>query len=278
MKFTKRDHRLLKLLCSYGFLSTGQIEKHVFSAIATTTVLRRLRLLEKAQLLRRVIGLESHELLWMVTFKGAKVVRLEAPKSKWNKNMLEHDHKLVGLRIALEVSGVAHSWTPEHEIRSFIFKKNGLKGMKDRIVPDAFMAIVSNGFKHSVAIELELTLKNKIKLRKTLSRYMEKGKLHAIWYIAPKKSILDSVWRQWLAVGGSQSGIKFYASILSEVMENPLKARLMGVKPHRLIEELWQKKVPRLDAQVVSRTLETKKEDLKEINNENHTPNLEIAS
>lgn len=278
MKLTKRDQRLLKLLCSYGFLSTGQIEKHVFNSIATTTVLRRLRLLEKAQLLRRVIGLESHELLWMVTFKGAKIVRLVAPKSKWSKNMLEHDYKLIGLRIALEVSGIAHSWTPEHEIRSFIFKKNGLKGMKDRIVPDAFMAIVTNSLKSSVAIELELTLKNKTKLRKTLSRYLEKGKLHAIWYVAPKKSILDSVWRQWLAIGGLKSGIKFYASVLSEVMENPLKARLMGAKPHRQIEEIWQKKATRVDAQVVSRTNEAKKENLKEVSEENHTPILENVS
>lgn len=178
--------------------------------------------------------------------------------------MLEHDHKLVRLRIALEVSGISQSWTPEHEIRSFIVRKHGIKNMKDRIVPDAFMGIEVNGEKHSVAIELELTLKNKTKIRRTLSRYMERGKFHALWYVAPKKSILDSVWRQWLALGGKDSGIKLYASILSEVTAEPLKAKLMGEKPHRLIGDVWTK-VP---AQVVSRQIEE----------ENHASSFEEAS
>lgn len=268
MKLTPRDLRLLKLLANYGMLSTHQIEKFVFNSIATTTVLRRLRVLERANLLKRIIGLESHELLWMLTAEGGRTARVMVPKSKWSKKMLEHDHKLVGLRIALEMSGISHSWTPEHEIRSFIVRKHGVKNMKDRIVPDALMGIEVNGFKYSVAIELELTLKNKTKIRKTLSRYMEKGKFHALWYVAPKKSILDSVWRQWLALGGQNSGIIFYASLLPEVMENPLKARLMGTKPHRIIEETWTQNSVLKTAQEVSRQIEEK----------NHAPSFEEAS
>ncbi|MCM2351840.1 MAG: replication-relaxation family protein [Bacteriovoracaceae bacterium] len=275
MKLTPRDLRLLNLLANYGMLSTKQIEKFVFRSIATTTVLRRLRVLERANLLKRITGLESHELLWMLTAEGGRTARITVPKSKWSKNMLEHDHKLVGLRIALEVSGISHSWTPEHEIRSFIFKKHGLKGMKNRIVPDAFMGIEVNGFKHSVAIELELTLKNKTKIRKTLSRYMEKGKFHALWYVAPKKSILDSVWRQWLALGGPQSGIIFYASLLPEVIESPLKVRLMGTKPHRIIGDTWTQNSVLKTAQEVSRQNETESKKQIEITMDYHAPFLQ---
>lgn len=268
MKLTPRDLRLLKLLANYGMLSTHQIEKFVFNAIATTTVLRRLRVLERANLLKRIIGLESHELLWMLTAEGGRTAKVTVPKSKWSRNMLEHDHKLVGLRIALEMSGISHSWTPEHEIRSFIVRKHGIKNMKDRIVPDAFMGVEVNGFKHSVAIELELTLKNKTKIRKTLSRYMEKGKFHALWYVALRKSILDSVWRHWLALGGQNSGIIFYASLLPEVMENPLKSKLMGTKPHRIIGDTWAQNSVLKTAQEVSRQIEEK----------NHAPSFEEAS
>jgi DNA-binding Lrp family transcriptional regulator len=277
MKLTPRDLRLLKLLASYGMLSTKQIETHVFQSIATTTVLRRLRRLEGTNLLRRIIGLESHELLWMLTAEGGRTAKVAVPKSKWSKNMLEHDHQLIGLRIALEVSGISHSWTPEHEIRSFIFKKHGLKGMKDRIVPDAFMGIEVNGFKHSVAIELELTLKNKTKIRKTLSRYMEKGKFHALWYVASRKSILDSVWRQWLAIGGQRSGIIFYASLLPEVMANPIEARLMGTKPHRLVGEIWSKKSVLVPAQEVSSQNPTYDRNSNLISEDNHAPLLKEA-
>lgn len=277
MKLTPRDLRLLKLLANYGMLSTHQIEKFVFSSIATTTVLRRLRVLERASLLKRIVGLESHELLWMLTAEGGRTAKVDVPKSKWSKNMLEHDHKLVGLRIALEVSGVSRSWTPEHEIRSFIVRKHGIKNMKDRIVPDAFMGIEVKGFKHSVAIELELTLKNKTKIRKTLSRYMEKGKFHALWYVAPKKSVLDSVWRQWLALGGEKCGIIFYASLLPEVMANPIETRLMGHKPHRLIGEAWTQNSVLKTAQEVSRQVEVKTENTNKLNQDNHAPNLQEA-
>lgn len=278
MELTKRDVRLLKLLSAYGMLSTNQIEKNVFGSIATTTVLRRLRMLEKARLLKRVVGLESHELLWMLTSEGGRTAKVIVPKTKWSKNMLEHDHKLIALRIALELSGIAHSWTPEHEIRSFIFQKHGLKGMKDRIVPDAFMAIEVDGLKTSVAIELELTLKNKTKLQKTLKRYIEKGRFHAIWYVAPRKSILDSVWRQWLAVGGQRSSMKFYASLLPEVMQDPLKARLMGPKPHRVIEETWPRRSVPQSAQVVSRQIEKIETDKVILSADDHTPILEKVS
>lgn len=275
MKLTPRDLRLLKLLSSYGMLSTKQIEKFVFHSIATTTVLRRLRILEQANLLKRITGLESHELLWMLTAEGGRTARVTVPKSKWSKNMLEHDHKLVGLRIALEVSGVSHSWTPEHEIRSFIVRKHGIKNMKDRVVPDAFMGIEMSGFKHSVAIELELTLKNKTKIRKTLSRYIDKGKFHALWYVAPKKSILDSVWRQWVVLGGQNSGIIFYASLLEEVMDNALKARLMGTKPHRIIEETWTQNSVLRAAQEVSKQNESLINNQIEATTDYHAPFLQ---
>jgi len=278
MKLTKRDVRLLKLLSAYGMLSTNQIEQNVFGSIATTTVLRRLRMLEKGRLLKRIVGLESHELLWMLTSEGGRTAKVSVPKTKWSKNMLVHDHQLIALRIALELAGVARSWTPEHKIRSFIFQKHGLTGMKDRIVPDAFMAIEVEGLKTSVAIELELTMKNKTKLQKTLKRYIEKGRFHALWYVAPRKSILDSVWRQWLAVGGQRSSIKFYASLLPEVMQDPLKARLMGSKPHRIIGETWPRRSVPQSAQVVSRQNQKSDGEKLVLSTDDHTPNLVNAS
>ncbi len=46
LTITMRDIELLKKLSSYGMLSTKQIGAVVFNSIASTTVLRRLRLLE----------------------------------------------------------------------------------------------------------------------------------------------------------------------------------------------------------------------------------------
>jgi DNA-binding Lrp family transcriptional regulator len=277
MNTTSRDLRLLRLLSNYGMLSSRQIEEFVFGKIATTTVLRRLRALEKVRLIKRIPGLENYELLWMLTPKGADTANVSLPKSKWSRNMLEHDFKLVALRIALEGNGVAHSWTPEHEIRTFIFKKHGFRGIKERLVPDAFMGIDIDGRKESVAIELELTLKSQKRLKKTLGKYAQNSTLHAVWYVASNKSILDSVWRQWQEAGGMRSKLKFYASTLEEIDEKGTKARLMGTKPHRLIEEAWTlKQVPK-PAQGVSRQPDKTDEDKTQVTNENHAPNLEMT-
>lgn len=278
MEITSRDIKLFICLSKYGMLSTRQIGAKLFDSIATTTVLRRLRLLESKGYLKRVLGLESHEILWALSGKGSVTASVPLPKRHWSKNMLEHDHSLTSLRLALEGVGVAHSWLPEHEIRSTIFKKHGFRGIKERNVPDGFMGVDVGGKMLSVAIELELTLKNQGRLRKTLRRYLEKDGLYALWYVASTKSILDSVYRQWVFCGGTRSSIKFYASVLSEVLEQPLMARLMGIKPHRLIGETWNVKEPVLGAHQVSRQNEKKPGHLNETSESNHAPNFDLAS
>jgi hypothetical protein len=58
MVITDRDLELFRKLSTYGMLSTKPIGKLVFNAIATATVLRRLRCLEERFYLKRILGLE----------------------------------------------------------------------------------------------------------------------------------------------------------------------------------------------------------------------------
>ncbi len=250
---TKRDAYLMKSLSTYGMLGSSHIKNHFFGGIARTTVLRRLRLLESKGLIKRVMGLESQELLWMLTTKGGREMRVTIPKTHWSKNMLEHDYLLVDLRLNLEVSGIAHSWMPEHLIRSEIFRKHGAKDIHERIVPDGLIGIQVNGKNESVALELELNLKNQTRIKKTLHRYISKGGFYALWYVAPKLSILSSVWKQWQICGGLKSKVKFYGSLLQEIVESPPKARLLGTKPVLTLGESWIMKAVPLGAHGVSR-------------------------
>ena len=274
MILTRRDLELFRKLSNYGMLSTKQTQTIVFSGIALTTVLRRLRVLEDRHCLRRIIGLKSQELLWVLTPKGAEVAKVSIPKRHWSKNMLEHDYKLLSLRLKLEGSGIARSWIPEHEIRSKIFKKYGIRGAKDRIIPDGLMSIEVNGKMESVAIELELTLKNKQRIKQTIRRYQGHHDLYGIWYVAPKKFILDSAYSEWLDANYMHSNTKFFASLLDDVMENKLEAKLMGIKPHRKNSELWQT----IPAQRVSTQDDRIIEIKTELTEENHAPILDIAS
>jgi hypothetical protein len=64
------------------------------------------------------------------------------------------------------------------------------------------MGIEANGNKASVAIELELTLKNQGRIKEIVRRYQEKKDLSAVWYIAESKSILNSLFREWINYQG----------------------------------------------------------------------------
>lgn len=193
MVITNRDLELFRKLSEYGMLSTKQINILCFSSIALTTVLRRLRLLEKNKYVQRMLGLESQDVLWILSTKGAEEACVDIPKRHWSKNLLEHDFKLLSLRLALEECGLVHSWRPEHSIRAGIFRNNDFRTAKEKLIPDGLMAVEVDKKRLTLAIELELTLKNKEKLRKTLSRYKRQEGILGVWYIENRKHCLNEV-------------------------------------------------------------------------------------
>ncbi len=281
MFITERDINLLKKLSNYSMLSTKQIKNLCFGSIAKTTVLRRLRVLEKEKYIQRIGGLESQDTLWFLLETGAKIGEVQLPKRHWSKNLLEHDFKLIALRLLLENHDLAHSWMPEHEIRRSIFKNNDFRSAKEKLIPDGLMGIEVNGIKQTLAIELELTLKNKDKLRKVVSRYKEK-ELHGVWYISPSKSILNSIHYQWNQTWSTNKNPpSIYLSYLDEVIKNPLNAKVYGSGFGKKTTELWTPKIltpAHPSALSVSRQDDHLREKTIDINNNNHTPILKTAS
>lgn len=272
---TKRDEALIKRIAELGMLSTNQISELFFEGVTNTTVLRRLRILEASQLLRRVVGLDTKECLWIVTASGAQMVNVKIVKTKWSKHMIEHDHKLISLRLLLEKVGVARGWMPEHEIRSHMFKKYGLREIKNKIIPDGFIGIEVNGKMESVALELELTLKNKKRYRNIIGHYQNKENLYAVWYIVPTSSMIKSIKATWNKHASSYSGVKVYFSGLNELMKNPLEANLIGLNSVIKLSELFaplELLTAQLPAQVVSTLIENNLEKKRQLTSEIHSP------
>lgn len=256
-------------------LSTNQISELFFEGVANTTVLRRLRILEASQLLRRVVGLDTKECLWIVTATGAQMAKVEIVKTKWSKHMIEHDHKLIALRLLLESVGVARAWMPEHEIRSHMFKKYGLREIKNKIIPDGFIGIEVNGKMESVALELELTLKNKKRYQNIIRHYQNKENLYAVWYIVPTSSMIKSIKETWKKHASSYSGVKVYFSGLNELMNNPLEANLIGLNSVIKLSELFaplEALSAQLPAQVVSTLVENNLAEKRQSTSEIHSP------
>lgn len=239
---TKRDIALFKMLSNYGMLSTRQVGQLVFSSIATTTVCRRLRLLEAGSYVKRIRGLESQDHMWLLEARGARLAEVEVPKKRWSKNMLPHDFKLLSLRLALEASGVAHDWTPEHAIRSNVFKVFGFRAAKEKQIPDGLMGIEINGYRQSVSVELELERKSIKRYGEVFRRYSGKPDLHAIWYLAADNGTANLVYKIWWKTKSLYGVPKLYVSFLDEVMKDPLEARLLGEEAPKLIGKTWTPK------------------------------------
>lgn len=201
MKLTQRDLEIFKLMSTMAILTTAQLQRTVFNGIAMTTVLRRLRKLEKEKYVQRIEGLPNYEVAWALTQKGADAVGYGNPKRNFHRLSLVHDVKLSELRLTLEGHGIARSWIPEHEIRSAMARKHGLRKMKTETVPDGIMSLSYKGMMESVAVELELHYKNQDRYKQIFQSYRWKENIKAVWYFVPSKSLGKHLEKLWVKSG-----------------------------------------------------------------------------
>ncbi len=249
MYLTDRDKNLFKFLAEMALMTTSQIRQTVFKNIATTTILRRLRVLESSGYIQKLEGLKNNERGWYLTLKGAEVMGLFRCKRNFNRSTLDHDVRLVDLRLALENHGVAHSWVPEHEIRSKMAIKYGLRSMKSQVVPDGIMGVHYNGAHESVAIELELNYKNKGRYREIFRTYMWKEKIHAVWYLVPTINAGIYLCNLWAEFVGRDSRVMFLFSQVDDVVKNASLATVRHFSESYKVSEVWALKIKEKPAQ-----------------------------
>jgi hypothetical protein len=121
-RITDRDRTLFQALGDYGLLTTTQLSLKVFPGIQNSTVLRRLRSLEKEKWIYRVKALESGELVWILSRRGENLIELEVPMIKPNRNGVAHDVLLTDFRMALEAIGLGQNFIPEWSVRRATFR------------------------------------------------------------------------------------------------------------------------------------------------------------
>lgn len=240
MDFTNRDRDLLTNLKKYELLSTVMIGTLIFKGIRKTTMLRRLRILEKEKLIKRTQNTTSQINLWSITDLGAQAIGLEANKNSWNKNTLDHDLKLINIRLKLEECNLVHDWTTEQAIKSIIFKNNSIVEAKKKLIPDGVFITTKEAQNKSVAIELELTLKDKKRIKEVVKNYLAKKDLNFVWYISNHKNILKSIFNEWKTLAKGSSGVRLIASLYDEVIINPLEAHIYTLEGVFKFNEFWR--------------------------------------
>lgn len=240
MYFTNRDQHLLSALGNYGLLSTTVIVEKHFNNVDYSTVLRRLRILEKEGLIRRAGLLMTTENLWAIAPLGAKKMSFENFKCYWNQASIDHDFKLVKLRMFLEELGIIKKWIAEHVIRSMVYKKYSLREAKNKLIPDGVFETEINGFSHSMALELELTMKSQNRYKKILGQYQWKEDLLGVWYIVPNLAILNKLKDCWISTSSSYGNAKIYFSLLDDLLTFKGESVMYSANEKYLLSEFFK--------------------------------------
>ena len=225
-KPTERDLLLLEQLESYGVLSTQQIRELIFKGINTRTVLRRLRLLKQRGFIFSSEGLPNGGLAWILSKKSASLFKHDIETKIINKNTLQHDVAISSIRIQLERLKIAESWTSEHilkkEVAKSIYEERQNYMDESPIVPDSLFITKHEEEMKAVALELELTLKSKVRYKKIFSQYRKKEKIWFVWYVVLNRSAgetLSELWDRHAIWGDCQ----FAYSTLKEVFRSDFK-------------------------------------------------------
>ncbi len=223
---TERDLLLLRSLGSFGVFSTKQIARIFFPGVARTTVLRRLRHLEKGRFLRRVWGHLDGGYAWYLTKGCALELGFPASLRRINRNNLEHDVLLSDVRVALAKAQLGQEWVPEFEIKRLAEEKNSLGSQSVRVIPDGILTVEGRDGFRAVAVELELKAKNKMRYKETFSKYARKQNLWRVWYLVPTVSMGRMLEREWKKSVPSVRAEQFMWSLVAEVVSDPTEARV----------------------------------------------------
>ena len=188
----ERDKFLIQLLKKYEVMSTRQIQKIVFSKINYTTMMRRLRLLEKSKYIKQGVILDDYSRTWCLGLKSLLFLQSSVIYDFNNRNTIAHDTTVTELRIRLEGLGLANDWTTGLTIKAEAFRNLKFRA-KQRLIPDGLMIESINIRPEAIAIELELTQKSEKRYQKILHEYQDNINLKAVWYIVSSQSIIRAM-------------------------------------------------------------------------------------
>lgn len=213
VQITERDIRIIEYLDRYALMTSQQIHHSQFQSTDFRTMLRRLRLLERRNLIQRHYGLQNGKLVWTATKKGLAMTGSSCVVTV-NRNSIEHDSMLTEVRVLLDRLGIGKNWRGSHELRLAASSDQKPEDRDADVIPDGLFGVVKNNEARYFALEVELTAKARKRYRRILDLYGYKKAINHIWYvIKPPKlgtSLLKEVeklqrtmpedWLAWTAI------------------------------------------------------------------------------
>ena len=197
MFLTVRDRDMLQWINGHGFVTADQAA--VWMAVCDRVGRRRLqRLVESGYLQKKRFQLNDPQFHWL-TKKGwqASGDDLKPPK-RINRVTYFHDKALVDLAQQL-VAKTKGDFVPERRLQA---ERRAGQGRKYRWaeshMPDGLLYI---GDDKPVAIELEISLKERNRLRDIISDYAFSSTVHEVWYFVTNDTVRRAIERATKSYG-----------------------------------------------------------------------------
>jgi hypothetical protein len=242
VSLTQRDHSLITNLSEFGVLSTHQIWALNFKNARKTTMLRRLRILERNNKIRRIHGLPDGSHGWSLTLSCARELGVQGVFKNINRNSIHHDITLSQLRLSLKSVGLGDNWVPEHILRYRAWEARERIRKIPESIPDGIFTLHKNNEHLVVAVELEMTPKNSSRYRKSFAAYYFKRNLGMLWYLVPNLSFGRRLEQIWLK--NYKENSRLYWSLISQVLQAPYDIELHKSGKKLLLRDILTIKNP----------------------------------
>lgn len=212
----ERDLKMLSGLYRCGVLSTNQIAKLFFLNISHTTMMKRLRKIKQANLIREVHVRQNGERVWTLVKEGFSVLKKDILFKYTNKNTIEHDVLLSECRIILDELGLGKNWISDKDEK---FKSA-------EVIPDGLFVTEVLGRPAAVAFELELHIKAHSRYQNLFRTYSFRHSVGFIWYVVANKNVAKVVLNNWLKVNERYKLPELLLTSLDDLLKEKDLARL----------------------------------------------------
>lgn len=233
-----RDLRILKAIDRYGLLTTKQIHEICFVGVATRTMLRRLRMLRNKKYITQHTGLARGQLVWTLGVTGVKQ-QVAGTALTLNKNSLEHDVQVSQIRVTLDRAKLGSNWQSSYSLRQSASENIAPSDRVNNQIPDALFTVRTLHGMKTVALEVELVAKSKLRYRKVIQQYADNDKIDYIWYIVSNPRVgmlIHELADKYVSTLNKQ---KFIYSHLQDVLKLPQESTVHLNESKMRLDRLW---------------------------------------
>ena len=255
----ERDLLILKHLLIHRFASADQLRKLFWAEkFAYPSHYRRLGALVREGFLQKLIGDQGVNLGYTLTPRGISYLRKSGlpvdhtqTKRVLYRSTYEHDKVLGDMRVILERSPIISNYFSELQVRVMLAKRHGIQKSRDEKykVPDALFTLKTRKKSLIVALELEMTLKSKVRYQKIFQQLSLSSDYQLIFIIAKTEQMKRTLMELLAEVRRTNPWVKahrikpgFYFTTLADMNAMGLDARLQGEGEDFSINELARPK------------------------------------